>query len=235
MSSLKIITNLFLSFLFVILLNFLIFNNSYALDTSSKTWGDLTITGQLFNLPNLNYILEDQPRYDNSQNQFQRNVAKTGLGYTVAPNINVWLGYQNNSDDLISNAEQQNRIWEQLVWDIADQKDYDFVSQTLLDQTYQVAQTGWNDRFRQKLTLRLPNKLFDKYDPVFSDEIFVNLTRPDWVSTRVLNQNRAFIGVDIPVSKNTYVEVGYMNQYLFEESTANQMNNILYLGYFINT
>lgn len=180
-------------------------------------------------------MLEDQPRYDNSQNQFQRNVAKAGLGYTLAPNLNIWLGYQNNSDDLIANTEPQNRIWEQLVWDIADRKNYDFVSQTLFDQTNQNGQTGWNDRFRQKLVVRLPNQLFNKYDPVFSDEIFVNLTRPAWVSTRLLNQNRAFIGVDIPVTKDTYLEVGYMNQYLFEETNANQINNILYVGYFINT
>ncbi len=94
----------------IIILNFCLINKSFALDTASKTWGDLNISGQLFNFSNLEYLLDDQPRYDNSQSQFQQNNAKAGIGYQYTSHLSFWFGYQYNTDDEISGSPAENRL-----------------------------------------------------------------------------------------------------------------------------
>ena len=46
-------------------------------------------------------------------------------------------------------------------------------------------------------------------------KVFVNANRPSWVNTQVIDQNRLFAGVDIPASKESFLEVGYLYQYIF--------------------
>lgn len=219
----------------MLIINLYLINNTYALETESKTWGVVNLSGQLFNIPNLEYVLEEQPRYDNSQSQFQRNLAKAGIGYQYTPNLSFWLGYQYLTENYVSGAAPENRAWQQMNWTMINQKNYNLTSQSQFDETYRIGETDWADKFRQKLIVKFPDKLYDKYTPVVSDEVFINITRPAWITTRVLNQNRAFIGVDIPTSKQTYLEVGYLNQYVFEETSANEMNNILFVGFYIST
>lgn len=229
------ITAICRTFVKIVVIFFIAIPKLYALDTSAKTWGEVNASGQLFNIPNIDYLLDYQARYDNSQSQFQQNVSKVGVGYRYSPSVSFWLGYQYNSYNQLSMSPPENRAWEQVIWNIINHPDFNLISQSQLDERIQTGQTDWNDRFRQKLIIKFPNKLFSVYTPVVSDEVFVNLTRPSWVSTRVIGQNRAFIGVDLPTSKNTYLEIGYLNQYLFEQTSANQMNNILYMTFYINT
>ncbi len=119
-------------------------------------------------------------------------------------------------------------------WEIIDKKNHYITSQSKLEQRFLNGEAESSERFRQKFIFKLPNMLFNKYSLVFSEELFVNISRPSWISTRIIDQNRAFLGVDIPTSKQTYIEVGYLNQYRFEETTTNKMNNIAYIGFNIN-
>ncbi|MFI5206312.1 MAG: DUF2490 domain-containing protein, partial [Candidatus Paceibacterales bacterium] len=80
---------------------------------------------------------------------------------------------------------------------------------------------------------KFPNAIFGKYAPVIADEVFINVTKPDWVTNNTFDQNRAFLGIDIPMSKKTYFEVGYLNQYEVK-TNQNQVNNILYVAFNVN-
>lgn len=210
-------------------------NDANALMTGSKAWGEINLSGQFLNLNNVEYLLDEQPRYNFNPDKFETNISKAGLGYKINPHLVFWFGYQYSSENLASGTAPENRIWEMLSWDFINQKNFTVNCQSKLEQRFLNGQSQSSERFREKLTFNLPNYILNKYTPVFWNEIFVNITRPVWVNTRVIDQNRAFLGADIPTSKQTYLEVGYLNQYQFEETTANKMNNIMYIGLYIRT
>ena len=54
------------------------------------------------------------------------------------------------------------------------------------------------------------------------------------VSSGTVDQNRAFIGVNILISAASALSVGYLNQYEFK-STTNQMNNIIFISLNVTT
>ncbi|MDI1352622.1 MAG: DUF2490 domain-containing protein, partial [bacterium] len=66
------------------------------------------------------------------------------------------------------------------------------------------------------------------------DELFFNIIKPSWVSSGTVDQNRAFLGVNIFTSTESALSVGYLNQYEFK-SNANQMNNIIFISFNVTT
>lgn len=56
------------------------------------------------------------------------------------------------------------------------------------------------------------------------------LNKQTWVSNKTVDQNRAFLVVNILISTSNTLSVGYLNQYDIK-STANQMNNIIFIGF----
>lgn len=143
------------------------------------------------------------------------------------------MGYQWNSQNEISDAPTENIIWEQMVWQIFENEQMVIRTRTRFEQINQQQQGEWQNLFREKVSIYFPNQLFNKLTPLIYDEIFVNLNQPEWVSGDTFSQNRLFIGLAIPTSKASFLEAGYIQQTLFNDS-GNDFNNVLYLGININ-
>ena len=84
-------------------------------------------------------------------------------------------------------------------------------------------------RFRQRVTVKSNNNVRGHIYPLAYDEVFVNLNRVDWVDTKTFNQNRVFLGGEIPFD-NIQIQIGYINQFILQRQPENQMNHILWLA-----
>lgn len=80
--------------------------------------------------------------------------------------------------------------------------------------------------------MKFPVNKDRKYFIVLADEIFLQLNQPDWVPDRVFSQNRAAIGVEIPVNQSVSYEMGYLNQ--FNVGSPDQMSHVVYFTVNVN-
>lgn len=199
-----------------------------------KYWGSLNVNGNLFKNQKALYYLNLQGRIDGQESQFEQSIFVGGVGYQWLPHLSLWLGYQRNSYNQIGRSEPQNAVWEQAIWKIINNNCINLTSRTRLEQREQVDQSQWVSRLRERITLKLPQKINKDLTPAIYDEIFINLNNPTWVNSRSINENRFFMGVDIPTSKKSYLEVGYLNQYRWL-LTSNNINHILSISLYIET
>jgi hypothetical protein len=196
----------------------------------TKQWTNLSFRGSFFNAPaQWIYLLDLQSRYHFDPNEFEEGLIRAGLGFQSTPNLSLWGGYQWTSHNQFTGRNQLNTLWQQLLWDIINQDQVHLISQSRIEERGQQNQAQWNIRFRQQVIIEFPKTMSNKLTPVFWDEVFFNITKPSWVSSKTLEQNRAFLGVNILMSTANTLSVGYLNQYQFK-STTQQMNHIIFIG-----
>lgn len=216
----------------------LLLNNCYcssALAELQKAglWNDLTLVGYFPEDNKFEYLLNGQLRWLNQQHYFQTGIFQTGLGYKVLPKLSLWGGYQWESGNQIRNTAAVNRLWQQTSWNIISNDNFIFDNRNRLEERESVDQSQLSYRLRERFTLLFPKKLYGNYTPLMADELFFNLNKPVWVSNRTFEQNRFFVGIDIPVRKD-FFEIGYLNRYIFR-TINNEMDHILYLSYNFRT
>jgi hypothetical protein len=200
----------------------------------TKIWSDINLNGAFLNIPKIRYDLMNQARFNINPDKLETYIIVGGLGYQYLPNLSFWLGGRWNTQNYFSGTRQENWIWQQVLWSIINDDDFLFCNRSRLEERKREGEPQWADRFRNQFLLKFKNVIADRYTPVIWDEIFFNVTRPVWVSHRLFSQNRFFVGIDMPTSKQSYIEVGYMNQYIFRD-VEDDMNNVIYLGFYVNT
>lgn len=219
-------------YLFIVVCMGVVTSSESAMLQQKSLWSGLDLTGPVFNLSNWEYDLNVQARYNFTDNQYQSTQSEAGLAYKPTTNLSLWLGYTN----LIHNADetQQHRIWEQALWNITNNNSIRLTSRTRLEERTDIHESQWSTRLRQRLQFAFPKKILNTYTPIIYDELFFNLNNPTWVNNQLLDQNRIFIGLGIPLWKKINVQVGYLNQYQIR-NPENKMNHILYANLNIKT
>jgi Protein of unknown function (DUF2490) len=200
----------------------------------TKIWNDINLSGAIFPTSKILYELTNQTRSNVSPDKLETYIVMGGLGYQYLPNLSFWLGGRWNTENYFSHQKEDIWTWQQITWRIINDGCILFLSRSRLEERKRESEPQWNDRFRNLLVLKFNNRIDDRFTPIISNEVFFNVTRPIWVSHHFFSQNRFFVGIDIPTSKNTYLQVGYMNQYILK-NTENDMNHIIYAGLYINT
>lgn len=178
----------------------------------TKYWLGMNLDGEFPQDNKVLYFFTPQVRFVGRANKFEFTQDLFGLGYQLFRNWNVWAGYELVSHNNVAGIARQNRIWEQLMGTLRSPTIV-FLDRTRLEERQRVDQPQWAERFRQRMTLQFPDRIAKNISPVIWDEIFFNITRPVWVNQNFFNQNRAFVGIDIATSKNSFFEIGYLNQY----------------------
>ncbi len=201
---------------------------AYTLDTSYRLWTQISKQANFKEHPHWLYFLEGHFRFFSPNHFYDQFIARSALGYQLTPRISIWQGY----DWIPTYVPAQNklrteqRLWQQVIWQITTSKPYSLSLRSRLEERYFEDQTPWGLRLRERILFRVPKYWHQRYTPILSDEVFIAATHSDWINTRVLNQNRFFIGVGIPVFKNSELAVGYLNQWVLQNAN-NQMNHIL--------
>lgn len=201
---------------------------SWAAQTNNKFWSSFTLTG---NYGAFLYNIEPQLRLINKNNSFNQFLTNAGGGYQVAPSWQLWLGQTIGtlSQDTVIGDYEEYRIWEQIVW---QQKinTVQLISRSRLEERKSFYFAEWANRFRERLLINVP--LTNNFSLAASNEFFINLNQVDWITTKTWDQNRAYIGVVQQLSKSTFLNVGYMNQWIF--TPILQSNKVFVINLQIN-
>lgn len=193
-----------------------------------KLWLALNLDGPLAKDSRFKFYFNPELRLVDAGNHFEVAQTQAGLGYQFVPNATFWAGYQVFSHNNLSGSARENRIWQQITWNILTTSKVKILSRSRFEERHRVTEPQWSDRFRERLTLRLPSAIAPKITPAIWDELFFNVNRAPWTVQRTFEQNRAFIGLDFTTSKESFLEVGYLNQYIFS-NRVNEDNHILYV------
>jgi len=217
-------------FLCLFLLSFPLY--VYGLQTQSMSWTGIDLSGLFFNAQNVEYDLNTQARYNISDSQYDETRSEGGLGYDINDHLSAWLGVTwivKNAD-----SDQERRVWEQLIWTPVNNSNINFSLRSRLEQRDNLDEAGIAEVFRERFQVMFPKWLDSRYTPVIYDEIFFNLNNPSWIGSQFVNQNRVFIGIQIPVIKSSNIQIGYLNRYRYS-SPEDKMDNIAYVNLNIKT
>ncbi len=206
------------------LISQLVFSESY-----TKLWGLASYFGQY---EQLLYTVEPQIRLIDSAGTYEQSLFNGGIGTTVKPQLQIWLGqtytnYSGNNnvaEDVGNLVINEYRVWEQIMWHrpFSDA----FASRLRVEQRRAFETSEWAVRLRERAYWTMP--LNETISFALNDEIFLNLKSVPWVSTSTFDQNRFFVGIYYKFTSKVGLNVSYMNQYIAR--TPGEVNSGLVLN-----
>lgn len=208
---------------------------TYADDTvhRTKSWNNVTITGPLGNDKSLKYFLESQLRLVDVDNKFENIFCEAGLGYQTSPNLIFWFGFRlGAANDYQGNIEKRTLLWQQINNDFYKTNHIKITGRTRLEEVQVFEEHEVSLIFRQRLTIETPIDSAAKYAIVAYDTIFIQVNHPDWVTNKLLNQNRFYVGLKYSIDSVHSINCGYLHQLQFNDPDV--MNNIIVLQLNIN-
>ena len=190
-----------------------------------EAWATLSASGALKG-PVLG-SLELTARANDRGTRRPLTVVRSMLGYQAAKNLSLWVGYVRQSSYPEGRlAVHENRLFQQVSWNIGKVRGAAIASRTRLEQRTVEGRrdTGW--RFRQQLRLSAP---LGKGGPsaVASSEAFFALNSTDFGSVAGLDQWRNFAGLNVPLSKQVSIETGYLNRYIRRRAARDRMDHVV--------
>lgn len=218
------LTNLSLSILIILFSNNIWGNNTIQ---HTKAWATTVVTGTLIQDSPFRYYLEPQIRFIDNHYKFEEALLYVGIGYEFSPYLTLFVGdagtiSRQSSGDYV----RQNRIWQQLNWNIFCKNKINVISRTRLEERKNLSEAQWAVRLRERWLLRIGFPYWQNRSIVLFDEIFFNFNHPAWAgNSGTISQNRAFVGIGTQFSKQATVDVGYLNQYQF--TVPNQVSHVL--------
>jgi hypothetical protein len=206
----------------------------------SGLWLSASATGRL--PPKLNDAkgswrlwTDGQLRFGDDIGRFSQGLVRPGVGYALNNAWTVWAGYAYIRTDqpYARTPTNEQRIWEQVSWQ-AKAGRTDLSSRTRLEQRFNSAGSGTAWRFREMGKLMQPLGSNSIWLVAIYDEIFVNLNSANFGPKSGADRNRAFVGPGINLGKPLRVELGYLNQYTFNNNGPDRVDHILSINAFWN-
>ena len=196
-----------------------------AAEDDFEAWSATTATGPVAGP--LLASFELSIRADDRGTRDPTTLIRSALGYQIAKSLSLWAGYVRvDTRPQGQNATSENRFFQQLSWAPGSVGGVAVALRTRLEQrTVEGAKdTGW--RLRQQIRATVP---FRKGGPsaVLSSEPFVALNSTDFGTSKGLDQWRNFAGINVPVTKNLWVEVGYLNRYIQRRGARDRVDHII--------
>lgn len=226
-------------FIVWLLISFFSINTYSTPITDLQAWPNLTIIGPVELKPiqsqRFKYWLEAQERIGEDITQHSQSLARTGLGYSLAPDFSFWLGYAfiDTSRPYVANSLAENRIWQQLLWALK-RKTFTQLCRTRFEERMFNNNTPAGYRLRQLIKLSIPLNTLSNWSVITSDELFLYTRSINHVTYRGFDQNRFFIGVGYKLTKPTTLELGYLNQYIGRKGLNDFIGNIISLNLLVN-
>lgn len=185
---------------------------------------------------NVRWWFDAQGRWRHEGEQLDTTILRPGIGYALTDRVTVFAGYAligthpKNGHDTT-----ENRIWQQLVWNVPVEGDYKLQLRSRLEQRFveDADDTGW--RFRQFAKYTRPMSADGKRYLSAWDEVFYELNDTDFGQNTGLRQNRAFIGLGwyLDEARTIMFEGGYLNQWISKPGD-DRMNHALSLNLLVS-
>ena len=173
------------------------------------------------------YWLDAQARYFDPGSGANQWLIRPGIGYEIRNGVKAWAGYARiRSRNSAGRVADENRYWQQIDWRAEQVLGGRVALRVRLEQR----SIDIGDDVR--VILRLMTKYVR---PISADgstslivgiEPFLDLRDTDWGGDSGIAQNRIFVGMGKRVSKKLTLEAGYLNQYVFADSTENRINHL---------
>lgn len=230
----KLITRLTLRLVIILFLAF--WHKAFALEENTKLWTKLDVDGYLSRQHHLKYWLDAQLRFVSKHDHYELALLEAMIGYGLTPQIDFWLGYRRSRGRSHALARDRNTIWQEVDYAFLHCAHMKWDSRTRFEQQKPTNSSVWLLHIRQRLKVALPILANQHIVPAIWDEVFFNLNNTPYATHDFVSQNRLFLGFDFIVAKNQILEIGYVNQYIFNSAAnlANQMNHVLFLDYNFN-
>jgi len=156
-----------------------------------------------------------QARFFQNTNGLGQTVVRPALGWSLTENTSVWLGYGWIRDYPAKRSTiDENRIWQQFLWNGVFGR-WSLQSRTRLEQRFVEtgSDVGW--RLRQFVKVLYPLLASERLRFAAYDEVFVALNSTDWGAHAGFDQNRLFLGFNVPIdaARQIQAEFGYLNRY----------------------
>jgi hypothetical protein len=174
-----------------------------------------------------------QGRFLDDSNGYDQGLLRPALGYDLSERSSLWLGYAFVHSDPVGRASsEEHRIFEQFLW----ARHFDtvgFQSRTRLEQRFDErgSETGW--RFREFVKATYPFASRPNLGLAGYEEVFFDLNSTDWGQDSGFSQNRLFAGLFWKSGPTITFELGYLNQLIDNDDSADRMNHILSLNLFL--
>jgi hypothetical protein len=213
---------------------FLFANPSFALDQNEKLW--LAINSQQKLTADKKWLsfIYSQFRFINKTQPWQTGLIEGGLGYHVLEDSSIWVGYRWSAQNPNNGFFQENRLFQQFLGITRTRMGHQLIARTRLEEVQRGNESKIALRFRQRFGIEINKSfIFSHVFPVLYEEIFFQLNQTHYTSHTFFSENRIFLGLNFYETKNTWLEIGYMNQYQMHTPliTQNQMSHVLSLTY----
>ncbi len=185
---------------------------------------------------NVRWWLDVQGRWRHEGEDLDTTIVRPGIGYALTDRVTVFAGYglitthpRNGGDTT------ENRIWQQLVWNVPVEGDYKLQLRSRLEERFveDTDDMGW--RFRQFAKYTRPWSADGKRYLSAWDEVFYELNDTDFGQNMGLRQNRLFVGVGwfLDEARTIAFEGGYLNQWISRPGD-DRMNHALSLNVLVS-
>jgi hypothetical protein len=181
---------------------------------------------------NFRWWLDLQARWRDEGEALDSTFFRPGIGYAFNEQLTLFVGYAwiNNHRDG-SPDRGENRLWQQLTWNVPTQQDYKLQFRSRLEQRFveDSDDTGW--RFRELAKLTQPLTSDGRRYLSLIDEVFFDLNDTDAGQNTGLRQNRVFVGLGwfLDEAHTIAFEGGYLNQWISRPGD-DRMNHALSLN-----
>ena len=199
-----------------------------------QLWTNITVTGSISD--KFVYVAQVQPRwFDNASRLAQILLVAPSLGYRVSKDVTVFAGYAYGYADSPrgpSTSLREHRAYQQVNVAVF-QKGRDRITNfSRLEQRIRTSGPGTGWRIRTNFTYaRQIGATPRSISAVTFVEPLLNLNDTGWGARKGIDQLRGFVGLRIPVSKQTSVESGYLAQFVNGRGPNNQLNHVAVLGF----
>ena len=168
-------------------------------------------------LSRLRWWFDGQARFSQQADGLGQTIVRPGLGWALNESTSVWIGYGWIRDyDYFPSGDDrdENRIWQQLLWNGSVSR-WSVQSRTRLEQRFVEGgdDVGW--RLREFVKVVYPLIKSGRIRFAAYEEIFINLNDTDWGARAGFDQNRLFLGFNVPLdsARKIQAELGYLNRY----------------------
>jgi hypothetical protein len=161
-------------------------------------------------------------------------MVRTAVGYSLSDRATIWAGYtwlptQNINKPFVS----QQDVWPAFRY-VLPTSIGTLSFRTMVESNF-LQGSEVRVRPRQMIKLMHPLEFEPRLSLIAWDEFFVRVNSTQFGGQSGFDQNRAFAGLGWTFNKNIRTEVGYMNQYLDDNThTNNTMRHLIMASMFVN-
>ena len=179
-------------------------------------------------LSRLRWWFDFQARFFENTDGLGQTIVRPGLGWAITESTSVWIGYGWIRDYPTNRSDiDENRIWQQFLWK-GKAGQWSLQSRTRLEQRF--IQTGSDVGWRLRQFVKVLYPLLDSPRLRFAayNELFLALNSTDWGANAGFDQNRLFLGFNVPLgaAQPIHAEFGYLNRYVELASGRGRMDHL---------